>query len=63
MEISIGDYVLSGGEIPALVILDAILRLKPSILHNIESLEEETFEITFLNIRTLQDQLSLEVQE
>ncbi len=42
-ELSIGDYVLSGGEIPALVILDAVVRLIPGVLHAPESLEEESF--------------------
>lgn len=44
MEISIGDYVLSGGEIPTLVILDAIIRLIPGLLHNVSSLSQESFE-------------------
>ncbi len=48
MEISIGDYVLSGGEIPSLVILDAILRFMPGLLHNEESLSEESFEHNLL---------------
>ena len=43
-EISIGDYVLSGGETAALVILDSILRLLPSVLGNNKSSVEETFE-------------------
>ena len=48
MEISIGDYVLSGGELPSLVILDAILRFMPGLLHNEESLSEESFENNLL---------------
>lgn len=44
MEISIGDYILSGGEIASLVILDASLRLVEGLLHNKESLSEESFE-------------------
>lgn len=48
MEISIGDYVLSGGEIPSLVILDAILRFMPGLLHNEFSLSEESFENNLL---------------
>jgi len=40
-EISIGDYVLSGGELPALVIIEAVSRLVPGVLGNIESIEEE----------------------
>ena len=42
-EISIGDYVLTGGELPALVILDAVTRLLPEVLGNAESPEEESF--------------------
>lgn len=48
MEISIGDYILSGGELPSLVILDAILRFMPGLLHNEESLSEESFEHNLL---------------
>ncbi|BAL80733.1 tRNA (guanosine(37)-N1)-methyltransferase TrmD [Caldisericum exile] len=48
IEISIGDYVLSGGEIASLVILDAALRLVEGLLHNKESLSEETFENNLL---------------
>ena len=43
-EISIGDYVLSGGETAALVILDSILRLLPGVLGNDKSSLDETFE-------------------
>ncbi len=43
-EISIGDYVLSGGETAALVVLDSILRLLPGVLGNEESSMDETFE-------------------
>ncbi len=43
MELSIGDYVLSGGEIPSLVILDATVRLIPGVLGNESSLNEESF--------------------
>ena len=43
-EISIGDYVLSGGETAALVVLDAILRLLPGVLGNKKSAIDETFE-------------------
>ena len=41
--ISIGDYVLSGGEIPAMVIVDSVVRLLPGVLGNKESLAEESF--------------------
>ncbi len=43
-EISIGDYVLTGGELPALVIIDAVLRLLPGVLGNYGSVKEESFE-------------------
>ena len=43
-EISIGDYILSGGETAAFVIIDSILRLIPGILGNEESVHEESFE-------------------
>ena len=43
-EISIGDYVLSGGETAALVVLDSILRLLPGVLGNDKSPLDETFE-------------------
>ncbi|MBI5731994.1 MAG: tRNA (guanosine(37)-N1)-methyltransferase TrmD [Candidatus Magasanikbacteria bacterium] len=43
-KISIGDYVLSGGELPALVVTEAVARLVPEVLGNPESLKEETFE-------------------
>ena len=43
-EISIGDYVLSGGETAAIVVLDSIIRLLPGVLGNEKSATEETFE-------------------
>ena len=42
-ELSIGDYVLSGGEIPALVIVDAISRLVPGVIGDTRSVEEDSF--------------------
>lgn len=44
-EISIGDFVLSGGEIPAMAITDAIVRLLPGALGHDESSAEETFSL------------------
>jgi tRNA (guanine37-N1)-methyltransferase len=41
-EISIGDYVLTGGEIPAMILVDSISRLIPEVLGNEESLKEES---------------------
>ena len=43
-EVSIGDYVLSGGELAALVLLDAIVRLLPGVMGKEESGAEESFE-------------------
>ena len=43
-EISIGDYVLSGGELPALVLLEAVSRLVPGVVGREESLARESFE-------------------
>ncbi|MCX6778931.1 MAG: tRNA (guanosine(37)-N1)-methyltransferase TrmD [Candidatus Magasanikbacteria bacterium] len=43
-KISIGDYVLSGGELGAMVVTEATARLLPGVLGNEESLKEETFE-------------------
>jgi len=42
-EISIGDYVLTGGELPSLVILDAMIRLVPGVLNSYESAETDSF--------------------
>lgn len=42
-EISIGEYVLTGGEIPAMALVDSISRLVPGVLGNKESLNEESF--------------------
>jgi len=42
-EISIGDYVLSGGEIPAMVITDAVVRLIPGVLGDLDSPVRESF--------------------
>lgn len=42
--VSIGDYVLTGGELPTLVMIDAISRLVDGVLHNEESAETETFD-------------------
>jgi len=46
--ISIGDYVLTGGELPALVLIDAISRLVPGVLNNDLSAEFETFKDNLL---------------
>jgi len=48
-EISIGDYVLSGGEIPAMVLIDAVTRLLPDVLGNEESAKTDSFEDKLLD--------------
>ncbi len=48
-EISIGDYVLSGGEVPVLVVLEAVTRLVPGVVGSEESLERESFETGILD--------------
>jgi tRNA (guanine37-N1)-methyltransferase len=47
-EISVGDYVLSGGEYAALIIVDAVSRYVPGFMGNAESLDEESFEENLL---------------
>lgn len=44
MEISIGDYVLSGGELPAAVLTDAITRLQPGVLSDVQSALSDSFQ-------------------
>jgi tRNA (guanine37-N1)-methyltransferase len=44
-EISVGNFVLTGGEIPAMIIVDAVSRLIPGVLGKKESLEEESFSL------------------
>ncbi|MCD7708988.1 MAG: tRNA (guanosine(37)-N1)-methyltransferase TrmD [Clostridiales bacterium] len=41
--VSIGDYVLTGGELAAMVVVDAVSRLVPGVLHNDESAQDESF--------------------
>lgn len=42
-EISIGDYILTGGELPAMVLIDGVARLQKGVLHNENSFKNETF--------------------
>ena len=48
-EVSIGDYVLSGGEVPGLVVLEAVARLQPGVVGTGESLVRESFESGLLD--------------
>ena len=43
LEVSIGDYVLTGGELPAMVLIDAVARLQPGVVGCAASLEDESF--------------------
>lgn len=43
MELSIGDYVLTGGELPAMVVIDSVVRLIPGVLGDEESVIDESF--------------------
>jgi tRNA (guanine37-N1)-methyltransferase len=59
-EISIGDYVLMGGELPALVISEAVMRLRPGILGKDESTHNESFSETFYKADGRQNRRMLE---
>ena len=47
-EVSVGDFILSGGEIGAMVLIDAVVRLIPGVLGNSKSLVDESFERSLL---------------
>jgi tRNA (guanine37-N1)-methyltransferase len=49
LELSIGDYVLTGGEVPAMVIIDGVIRLLPGVVGKEESLKTESFENNLLD--------------
>jgi tRNA (guanine37-N1)-methyltransferase len=48
LELSIGDYVLAGGELPALVVIEGVARLLPGVVGNPESIASESFQAGFL---------------
>ncbi len=48
-EISVGDYILTGGEIPAMIIIDGVIRLLPGVVGKEESLKVESFENNLLD--------------
>lgn len=56
-EISIGDYVLTGGELPAAVLIDAVVRHIPGVLGKKESLAEESFSPVSSNLLTADSKL------
>ncbi len=49
LEVSIGDYVLSGGELPAMVLIDSVVRLIPGVLGNQDSHRQESFSHNLLD--------------
>jgi tRNA (guanine37-N1)-methyltransferase len=49
LELSLGDFVLSGGEIPALALLDAVARLRPGVLGDVRSHEQDSFSAGLLD--------------
>ena len=60
-EISIGDYILTGGELSALVLIDAVSRLIPDVLGNPESTLVNLFPIIFWNILNIQGRRNIKV--
>lgn len=48
-EISIGDYVLTGGELPAMVVVDTIIRLVPGVLEKPDAIKNESFQSSIIN--------------
>ena len=48
-EVSVGDYVLSGGELPAMVFIDCLARLIPGVVSDKDSIENESFEKSSLD--------------
>lgn len=56
-QVSIGDYILSGGEMAASVILDSVIRLLPGVLANQETLKEESFEQNLEGFKLLEHPL------
>jgi tRNA (guanine37-N1)-methyltransferase len=57
MELSIGDYILTGGELPAMVIVEVVSRLIPGILGGVRSSLEESFEDYFLEYKCILEEL------
>ena len=56
-QISVGDYVLSGGEVAAITILDSVVRLLPGVLANQNTLKEESFEVEVDGIKLIEHPL------
>ena len=58
-EISIGDYVLTGGEIPAMVLIDSVSRLVPDVLPSEDAYKNESTTMGFLNTPNIQGLMNL----
>ena len=58
-ELSIGDYVLTGGELPAMVVVDAVVRLIPGVLEKSQATEIESFQLIKSNIKQLPSNIQL----
>ncbi len=56
-QISVGDYVLSGGEVAAMTILDSVVRLLPGVLANQDTLKEESFEVEIDGLKLIEHPL------
>jgi tRNA (guanine37-N1)-methyltransferase len=54
-QISVGDYVLTGGELPAMILIDAISRFLPGVLGDPDGADDDSFSNGCLNIRTTPD--------
>ena len=57
--ISIGEYVLTGGEIPVMVVVDSVIRLLPGVLGNPESLEGESYSVDGISLTSEQSPKAL----
>ena len=56
-QISVGDYILSGGEVAAMTILDSVVRLLPGVLANQDTLKEESFEVEINGLKLIEHPL------
>src|SRR5262249_51667463 len=50
LELSIGDYVLTGGELPAMIVIDSVSRLLPGVLGNSQSVQQDSFSTGFTGL-------------
>lgn len=62
-EYSIGDYVLTGGELPAMVMIDTIARLKPGVIKEQASFEDDSFTTASWNIPSTPSRVFLKARK